>query len=67
MCYVNFREELHLEKGRAVYCEENDIDFFAYMTLEQGALSGKYGTSNPMPEGSQRAMTTIRFSRSSMS
>lgn len=39
------------------YCKENDIDFFAYMTLEQGALSGKYGTSNPMPEGSDRAAT----------
>lgn len=39
------------------YCKENNIDFFAYMTLEQGALSGKYGTANPMPEGSGRAMT----------
>lgn len=39
------------------YCKENDIDFFAYMTLEQGALSGKYGTANPMPEGSDRAAT----------
>lgn len=39
------------------YCKENDIDFFSYMTLEQGALTGKYGTANPMPEGSQRAMT----------
>ena len=39
------------------YCKENDIDFFAYMTLEQGALSGKYGTANPMPEGSGRAAT----------
>ena len=39
------------------YCKENDIDFFAYMTLEQGALSGKYGTTNPMPEGSGRAAT----------
>ena len=39
------------------YCKENNIDFFAYMCLEQGALSGKYGTANPMPEGSQRANT----------
>ncbi|MDE6295573.1 MAG: aldo/keto reductase [Muribaculaceae bacterium] len=39
------------------YCKENDIDFFAYMTLEQGALSGKYGTANPMPAGSNRAET----------
>lgn len=39
------------------YCKANDIDFFAYMCLEQGALTGKYGTANPMPEGSARAAT----------
>lgn len=39
------------------YCKANDIDFFAYMCLEQGALTGKFGTANPMPEGSQRAAT----------
>jgi aryl-alcohol dehydrogenase-like predicted oxidoreductase len=39
------------------YCKENNITFFAYMVLEQGALSGKYDTKNPLPEGSQRAMT----------
>ena len=27
------------------------------MVLEQGALSGKYDTKNPMPEGSARAAT----------
>lgn len=37
------------------YCRENDITFFAYMVLEQGALSGKYDTKNPFPEGSARA------------
>ncbi|WP_037325235.1 aldo/keto reductase [Anaerovibrio sp. RM50] len=37
------------------YCKENDIIFFAYMVLEQGALSGKYDTSHPFPEGSDRA------------
>lgn len=39
------------------YCKENNIDFFAYMVLEQGTLSGKYDTKHPLPEGSQRAMT----------
>lgn len=39
------------------YCKENGIDFFAYMVLEQGALSGKYSSKNPLPEGSQRAET----------
>lgn len=43
--------------GILEYCKKNDIHFFAYMVLEQGALSGKYDTNNPMPEGSARAET----------
>lgn len=39
------------------YCKENGIDFWAYMVLEQGALSGKYDTAHPLPEGSQRGDT----------
>lgn len=39
------------------YCKENGIDFWAYMVLEQGALSGKYDTSHPLPEDSQRGET----------
>lgn len=39
------------------YCKEHDIDFWAYMVLEQGALSGKYDTSHPLPVGSQRGET----------
>lgn len=39
------------------YCKENGIDFWAYMVLEQGALSGKYDTVHPLPEGSQRGDT----------
>ncbi|MDR3594365.1 aldo/keto reductase [Clostridium sp.] len=45
------------EGGILDYCKENNITFFAYMVLEQGALSGKYNTKNPLPEGSQRGMT----------
>ena len=37
------------------YCKENGITFYAYMVLEQGALSGKYDTAHPFPEGSDRA------------
>ena len=37
------------------YCKENNIVFFSYMVLEQGALSGKYDTKHPMPTGSARA------------
>lgn len=39
------------------YCKENGIQFFAYMVLEQGALSGKYDNKHPLPAGSQRAET----------
>lgn len=39
------------------YCKDNDIDFFAYMVLEQGALTGKYNSSNPLPKDSQRGET----------
>ncbi|MBR4232891.1 MAG: aldo/keto reductase [Oscillospiraceae bacterium] len=45
------------DSGILEYCRENDIAFFAYMVLEQGALSGKYDTKHPMPEGSARAET----------
>lgn len=37
------------------WCKENEVTFFSYMVLEQGALSGKYDTTHPMPEGSARA------------
>ena len=36
------------------YCKEKDITFFAYMVLEQGALSGKYDTGHPFPADSDR-------------
>lgn len=45
------------EAGILDYCKENGITFFAYMVLEQGALSGKYNTTKPLPEGSQRGET----------
>lgn len=43
--------------GTLKYCRDNDITFFAYMVLEQGALSGRYNSQNPMPAGSGRAKT----------
>ena len=43
------------QSGILDYCRENDITFFSYMVLEQGALSGKYDTAHPMPAGSARA------------
>ncbi len=45
------------DSGILDYCHANGITFFAYMVLEQGALSGKYDTAHPMPAGSARAET----------
>ena len=45
------------DAGIIDYCKKNNIAFFAYMVLEQGALSGKYDTKHPLPEGSGRANT----------
>ncbi|MBP2199002.1 aldo/keto reductase [Pantoea cypripedii] len=45
------------EAGILKYCHENNITFFAYMVLEQGALSGRYNAQNPMPSGSGRGDT----------
>lgn len=43
------------ESGIIDYCKANDIVFYGYMTLEQGALSGKYDAAHLFPEGSARA------------
>ena len=42
------------ESGILDYCKKNNIYFFSYMVLEQGALSGKYNSENPMPADSER-------------
>ena len=46
-----------IEDGLLDYCKENDIQFFSYMVLEQGALSGKYDSRHPMPADSNRGKT----------
>lgn len=43
------------KSGILEWCRENDVRFFSYMVLEQGALSGRYDTAHPMPESSARA------------
>jgi aryl-alcohol dehydrogenase-like predicted oxidoreductase len=43
------------DAGILDYCREQDIRFYSYMVLEQGALTGRYGPENPLPEGSSRA------------
>ena len=36
------------------YCKENGITFYAYMVLEQGALTGRFDTAHPFPEETGR-------------
>ncbi|MSD83981.1 aldo/keto reductase [Lactobacillus curvatus] len=43
------------QAGVLDYCQEHNIQFFAYMVLEQGALTGRYNVDNPLPAGSDRA------------
>ncbi len=45
------------DSGILDYCRQNGITFFAYMVLEQGALSCKYDTKHPFPENSDRGKT----------
>lgn len=45
------------DAGILDYCHEHGMDFFAYMVLEQGALSGKYDADHLMPADSQRGQT----------
>lgn len=46
-----------IEDGLLDYCKENDIQFFSYMVLEQGALSGKYDENHLLPANSSRGKT----------
>ncbi|MFC6276830.1 aldo/keto reductase [Psittacicella hinzii] len=50
-----FRNSDHT--GILDYCKEQGIPFFAYMVLEQGALSGRYNVNNPLPADSLRGQT----------
>ncbi len=43
------------------FCKSNNIDFYSYMVIEQGALTGKYNTKNPLPAGSDRGKTYNKF------
>ncbi|GES48815.1 aldo/keto reductase [Rhizobium sp. NBRC 114257] len=43
------------QAGILDYCRNQGIPFFAYMVLEQGALTGNYSPENPLPKGSSRA------------
>ena len=43
------------ERGGVLdYCKENGIQFWSYMVLEQGALTGVFNTAHPLPADSDR-------------
>lgn len=42
------------EAGIIDYCIANDIVFFSYMVLEQGALTDKYSAQQPFPSDTRR-------------
>ena len=43
------------EKGGVLgYCKENGIQFWSYMVLEQGALTGLFNPNHPLPADSDR-------------
>ncbi|MDE7285830.1 MAG: aldo/keto reductase [Lachnospiraceae bacterium] len=50
---------LCMEDDREVipFCKENDILYFGYMILEQGALSGHYDPQHPFPAFSLRGIS----------
>lgn len=45
------------EAGIIDYCKAHGMTFYAYMVLEQGALSGKYDMQHPLPADSMRGQT----------
>lgn len=42
------------QAGILDYCKENGITFYAYMVLEQGALTGRFDVAHPFPVGTGR-------------
>ena len=43
------------ERGGVLdYCHRHDIRFWSYMVLEQGALTGNFSPTNPLPADSDR-------------
>lgn len=42
------------EAGILDWCYKNNVVFFSYMVLEQGALSSKYNVKNPFKNGTRR-------------
>lgn len=43
------------DNGILDWCHQNDILFFSYMVLEQGALTSRYNKEHPFPKNTRRA------------
>lgn len=43
------------DNGILKWCHKNNILFFSYMVLEQGALTSKYNKEHPFPKNTRRA------------
>ncbi len=54
--HFSLLSEPDLQAPLVQWCTENDVPFFAYMVLEQGALSGRYDSNHPFPPMCLRSM-----------
>ena len=52
--HLSLMHRASLDSGLVDFCRTNGIDFYSYMVLEQGALTGRFDEAHPMPSGSGR-------------
>lgn len=52
--HLSLLHRASIDDGLLDFCHKHDIDFYAYMVLEQGALTGRFDRTHPMPENSGR-------------
>lgn len=52
--HLSLMHRASLDSGLVDFCRANSIDFYSYMVLEQGALTGRFDAAHPMPSESGR-------------
>ena len=52
--HLSLLHRTSIDDGMLDFCHKNDIDFYAYMVLEQGALTERFNPEHPMPADSGR-------------
>lgn len=52
--HLSLMHRASLDSGLVDFCQASGIDFYSYMVLEQGALTGRFDEAHPMPSGSGR-------------